>query len=386
MERLERFLNEASIQILSNSVYLSCRLAGLGHFKYNSQKEKLCTESTHRSLEWLFKIFLICIDNYNVLGYCFCFVLVASSPLEAQREDFDNYLFFSTWLMNNWMLLHLFRLAHNRKYSADCQLTINDIIKLNKTVHLCFGSWSLRTKLDILLLFHLQYALMTLQLRKIWDQYFCETYITLLFEIYFCAYFIYQLLLLAWLGALHNNLSTYCLNPRQGHFPSSHSRRQLIQLFSVYLRIKSLHQSVKKLWQRVPGVLFLILLKQTQYLAYNLYKIFNHRPINHLIEFEFCVVPLLKIFILAICNKRIQMLNQQLKEHLFRIEFLHWNWHESGLESAVAIPFAKTLSREVSECQIFVKYAQLSSFFTELLVISAAAGRADRNFQLQNGI
>ncbi|EDW12942.2 uncharacterized protein Dmoj_GI17949 [Drosophila mojavensis] len=318
----------------------------------------LCTNS----IENLTKL----LNNYNVLGYCFCFVIMVDSPLEAQREDFDNYVFFSTWLMNNWMLLHLFRLAHNQKYSADCQLTINDIIKLNKTVHMCFGSWSLRTKLDILLIFHLQYALTTLQLRKIWDQYFCETYIILLFEIYFCAYFVYQLLLLAWLGALHKNLSTYYLNPRQGHFPSSHSRRQLIQFFSVYWRIKSVHQCVRKLWRRVPAVLFLFLLKQTQYLAYNLYNMINHRPINHLIEFECCVVPMLKIFILAICNKRIQMLNQQLREYLLRIELLHWNWLESGLESAVAVPFAKILS--------------------QLLVLSAAAGRPDGNVQWQNGI
>ncbi|XP_030240451.1 uncharacterized protein CG31750 [Drosophila navojoa] len=268
--------------------------------------------------------------------------------------------------MNNWMLLHLFRLAHNRKYSADCQLTINDIIKLNKALHLGFDSWSLRTKLDILLLFHLQYVLTTLQLRNIWDQYFCETYITLLFEIFFCAYFVYQLLLLAWLGALHNTLKTYYLSPRQEHIHSSHSRRQVIQFFSFYLRIKSVHQSVKKLWQRVPGVLFLILLKHTQYLAYNLYNMIYHRPINHLIEFECCVAPLLKIFILAICNKRIQILNQQLREHLFRIELMHWNWLESGLESAVATQFAKTLS--------------------QLLVLSAAAGRPDGNFQWQTGI
>ncbi|XP_030080387.1 uncharacterized protein CG31750-like [Drosophila hydei] len=268
-------------------------------------------------------------------------------PFDSKREGFEAYLLTWTWWTQNWLLLRLFRLTHSRQYSKACQLTINNIIKLNKTVHLCFGRWTLRTQLHILLLYHLQYALTTLQFRNIWDQPWCHTYIILLLEVPFCAYFVYQLLLMAWLGALLTNLSTYYLNPRLGLFPSSQSRRQLIQFYRVYISINSVQQRVHKLWLRVSVVLFVLLLQQTQELASNLYNMIYHQPINQKIEYECCVAPVLKIFLLAVCNKRIKMLKQQLREHLFRTEFLHWHWFASGVQSAVGIPFAKILSRKV---------------------------------------
>lgn len=384
MEHLERYLFEWSVRILCDALYRACRFAGFGHFRYNRRTRKYCIHKPSRTFKWFVKLCLLFMDDHNIIGILFVMLTNFSlkTPLPESRDGFEAFLFYATLLLANCQLLCLFCPAHSQKYSEACLLAVNKLIKLHRIVRLSCGDCKFATETCILVFFLVQYAFTTLQLLHGWWQPWIFTYNLLLFEIYFCAYFVYQLLLMAWLRALLAQLGEYYLNPQLGLFPSSRYRRQLMQFYRVYTRLNRVHRSISQLWLQVAGVLLVGILKLAQDYAdvlYNMifYKKQNENIIMFLIKIVSSLAPLMKIFLLALCNKRLENLTQELSQRLFHIELLHWQWVHSGVELAVGIPLTQLLSKRVSMCSklkgISLMYnfpilRQNSSFYLQLLV------------------
>ncbi|XP_032592453.1 uncharacterized protein CG31750-like [Drosophila grimshawi] len=350
---MEKFLFNI-IYILSRTIYWICRFCVFGYFSFNEKSGKLyiCQHSVLRKIvASIVKIFLVFTDNAN---YVYLVMTAYMALFERLREKMSGYNFYVPISIFSHANLHYYKMVyilHSRKISASYVSVINEVIEIHRIMISTFDSIYFTVEINILIIFLLESILNVLQ---IWNQLsttiiWITIYQQLLFELFYWAYFVYQLILISWHKVLLRCLKSSLHNLENGH----RHQQQIILFYGLYFRIWKLHSRVTKLWLKIAGALFGSTLALSYSICEELFNIIytQSQPTekwHFYLRFQIghCLAPPMRIFLLGLCNNRIEELTILLSQQIILIHLLQGQKSLNQVQSVQEI-----LSEQLLECK-----------------------------------
>nr|XP_032294383.1 uncharacterized protein CG31750 [Drosophila virilis] len=270
--------------------------------------------------------------------------------ISEKSAGYNFYLETSIYCNVNYQCLRMIYLLHSWPISGAYVMVINKIMELHRNMCSTFDRSNFTLEHNILIISVVEFSLTLLQ---IWNQ-MMTSYILLvfvyhlvLFELFYWAYFLYQLILIAWHQVLLNLLSSYAGNRR----PNKRDRHQLMLFYGFYFRMCAIHGHITQHWLKIAGGLFASIAILSADISEELFDIIYKQksPLEkwkYFVVYKIgnCLTPIVKIFLLGLCNNRIEKLTKLLGQQIYLIELLHWKRSLDKLPSIKRKPFTSLLA------------------------------------------
>lgn len=351
------------IQGATHCVYASCCFFDLGSFRYNQKSQKLRRHNTF----WQWTAFAMCIKLFLLwlefpyilvcLGFVYLLLIGDSSQFTENNTYYWVHLMAEV-VMATISTLQLLWLSHSSSYSSLLIPMVNRVLQINRKVRNSFGDEHFYSDNSLVLLFLLKVAL---TLHHILAQYrphekhlISVRYHTLnvfLFEIFYCSYFLYQLLLLGWQRTFLAFLGSYIELVQARGSPTSDYYRKVIDVFDIYTQMGAIHFRVTSAWLRVSSMMFISVYYTAHESTYTFYclfamseiSIFTRAYLVILNKVGTCLHPVVAVLLMGIASDRLKHFEAQLCERFFLIELLL-----SQEDHLILQQFARLISCKVS--------------------------------------
>ncbi|KMY87711.1 uncharacterized protein Dsimw501_GD23170 [Drosophila simulans] len=233
-----------------------------------------------------------------------------------------------------WLLL----LCHSSSYSSMFVSVGNRVLQMDRVVRRSFADKHIRYDeslvvsfvIKVLLTMHHIVAQYTPHDKVIVNVRF-PTVNVIIFELYYCCYFLYQLLLLSWLQAISTFLNSYIENVKDRGQLSTKLSRKLITVFDIYKEMGTIHFRMTNAWLRASSMLFISIYytaHESTYTFYCLFALSETPMIDRVYVLIFkklgtCLHPLLAVLLMGTANDRLRQLETQLSQNILLVELLH---------------------------------------------------------------
>ncbi|KAH8353635.1 hypothetical protein KR084_012342, partial [Drosophila pseudotakahashii] len=323
-------------------VYGICCFFDLGSFRYVKDKGKL--RRHHTCWQWI--VLAVCI-KFAILCLEIPFILISCSLIYYfLMGDFlnlaENSIYYwvhlvSQMVMSTISTMRLVLLTHSSSYNTFIISLVNRVIRLNRIVRRSFGK-NLHPDKLLVLIFLLK---VSLTLHHIVAQYTPHgkvlirvrfpTVNVILFELFYCSYFLYQLILLSWQQTLNAYVKVYTKYVKVRRCGSSAFHRKLIKVFDIYTEVGDIHFQVSSAWLKVSSMLFSNIYYTAHESTYTLYCLFAASKATMidrvylviLKKLGSCFHPLFAVLLMGIASDRLQHLEAQLSTNIFLVELLY---------------------------------------------------------------
>ncbi|KAH8324216.1 hypothetical protein KR074_001700 [Drosophila pseudoananassae] len=309
--------------------YIVYRGCVIGKIKYDSQNKKMIVHPRNPYTQSIAFLLQLCFAGFDSFGIVY--VLMATVPMIFYgNQKFSNYKLFGSLIISIAMVLYLLKTIliiawlKSSEWNHYAVQLANEVMSLTNLMESSFGRLSWECSYFIfffLVLFPMtvlesyNYFAMAMRL--------CA-FSTILLQIIYNAYAVYQMLLLSWIQTLNSFLKNY-------HQPGRTSQRQkwkLFQLHRVYSRINHGHKNIDKLWIPVSRLLFSdIVILACFWSSIIQCVVYDHkRDVQskwaYLMKkyFGISLVPLIRIAFVSICNDRLAQLQTIMRLNLLKID------------------------------------------------------------------
>ncbi|KAH8282749.1 hypothetical protein KR054_009458 [Drosophila jambulina] len=254
--------------------------------------------------------------------------------------------------------LQLLWLTHSSAYSSLVISIANRVLHINRIVRRNFGDEHFYSDDSLVLLFLLK---VILTLHHILAQYRpheknligvrYHTVNVILFELFYSAYLLYQLLFVGWQRTLLAFFESYISLLQDRGSPTSDYYRKVIDVFDIYAQMGGIHFRVTSAWLRVSSMMFINVYYTTHESTFTFYCLFAMSEIPiftraYLVivnKVGTCLHPLVAVLLMGMASDRLKHFEAQLSERIFLIELLH-----SGEKLLILQQFARLIGCKVS--------------------------------------
>nr|XP_017099407.2 uncharacterized protein CG1339 [Drosophila bipectinata] len=337
--RLYRFF------ILANArfIYGLCCFLDLGSVRYVQSSGRL--KKYHTPWPWvvmavLIKLLLLTLEAPFIF---MCGGMMYFFFFEDSSEFNDNTTYqWMQMLAEEVMALvstaRLIFISHNSTYCDFFTSTANRILEMHRLVLRLFGDKQLYLDDSLLVVFLLKVFLtfhhIAAQYTPTEKHFVLVRYHTLnviLFEIFYTAYFLYQLLLLGWHRSLLAFLETYVALKQVRKSLTLECRRRIICVFSIYAKMAQIHLQVSRAWLKVSSMLFIGVYYTAHESTYTVYCLFSWSQLSLMKRTELLLLkklgsllhPLVGILLMGMASDRMKFLEAQLCERIFLVELFY---------------------------------------------------------------
>lgn len=331
--------------ILANArfVYGFCCFLDLGSFRYVQSSGRL--KKYHTPWQWVvmavcIKLLLLALEAPYIFmcGGMMYFLFFEDSSEFNGNTTYQWMQMLAEEVMALVSTLRLIFISHNSTNCDFFTLTVNKVLEMHRLVWRLFGDKQLYLDDSLLMVFLLKVFLtfhhIAAQYTPTEKHFVLVRYHTLnviLFEIFFSAYFLYQLLLLGWQRSLLAFLDTYLAQQQARRTLSMKFRRRIIFMFSIYAKMAQIHLLVTRAWLKVSSMLFICVYYTAHESTYTVYCLFSWSQLSIMKRTELLLLkklgsllhPLVGILLIGMASDRMKFLEAQLCERIFLVELLH---------------------------------------------------------------
>ncbi|KAH8323305.1 hypothetical protein KR067_004868 [Drosophila pandora] len=313
------------------TTYLLYRGCVMGKIKYDSQKKRMITHPRNPYTRLIAFLLQLCFACYDLFG--FVYICMAIIPILYYRNsELAPHKFLEVLIISIAMVLHLLKTVRlicwlrSLEWNQYMVQVINEVISLMTSVERSMGTLSWECSYFILF-FVILFPMIVLEMfNYVTDSMRLFAISTILLQIIYNAYAVYQILLLSWIETLNSFLKNYN-HPRLGR-SIQRQKLKLFELLGVYSRISNVHKNIEKIWLPVTRMLFSDIVLLSCFWATIIECAIYDRSQDARSKWSFLLrkflgislVPLIRIMFVSICNDRLAQLQNMLRLNLLRID------------------------------------------------------------------
>ncbi|KAH8269730.1 hypothetical protein KR018_008248 [Drosophila ironensis] len=311
------------------ATYLFYRGLVIGQIKYDVRRGKMIIQPRNpwtRRIALIAKIVLASFDMFGV-----AYIVTALLPISFYgKNEFDRYNFFGNTLLvilcylEIWNVVRLICWLKSVSWNRSFVRLANEVICIGSLMEKLFPMGKISSKNRHLYFFLvIQFPVLLLEV------YNClpigiTNIITILLQILYNAYAVYQLILLSWVETLNRFLESY----KKDGIRSEKQCHRFIRIFHLYSRIADTHKHISKLWLPVSSIILSSVVDMATVWSQLLYCIIHDHSRDrkakwHLIlnkQLGVCFMPLLRILFVALCNDRLANVENVLRLNLLVVD------------------------------------------------------------------
>ncbi|KAH8323302.1 hypothetical protein KR067_004867 [Drosophila pandora] len=313
------------------TTYLLYRGCVMGKIKYDSQKKRMIIHPRNpytRIIAFLLQLCFACYDFFGVVYISFAF-----NPLQYYGSaEMAPHKFLETLIISIAMMLFLSKTIRlicwlrSLEWNQYMVQVTNDVISLTISMESSMGPLSWECSYFIIFFV----SLFPMIILEIYNYLTCSMYLcalsTMLLQIIYNAYAVYQILLLSWMETLNSFLKNH-YNQRLG-FSFQRQKLKLVELRRVYSRISNIHKNIDQRWLPVSRMLFSDIVLLSFYWGNIIQCVLYDHSQDATSKWSFLLgkclgvslVPLIRIMFVSICNDRLAQLQSTLLLNLLRID------------------------------------------------------------------
>ncbi|XP_032309223.1 uncharacterized protein CG1339 [Drosophila ananassae] len=337
--RLYRFFIFANTRF----VYGFCCFLDLGSFRYVQSSGRV--KKYHTPWQWVvmavfIKLLLFALEAPYIFmcgGMMYFFFFKDSSEFN-DNTTYQWMQMLAEEAMAFVSTARLIYISHNSTYCEFFTLAVNKVLEMHRLVRRIFGDAQLYLDDSLLVVFLLKVFLtfhhIAAQYTPTEKHFILVRYHTLnviLFEIFYSAYFLYQLLLLGWQRSLLGFLDTHLALKQPRRALSLKCHKRITCVFSIYAKIAKIHLLVSSAWLKVSSMLFICVYYTAHESTYTVYCLFSWSQLSIMKRAEVLLLkkmgsflyPLVGILLMGMASDRMKFLEAQLCERIFLVELVH---------------------------------------------------------------
>ncbi|KAH8268076.1 hypothetical protein KR018_012453 [Drosophila ironensis] len=314
------------------ATYLLYRGIVIGQIKYDARRGKMIIHPRNwwtKKIALLVKIYL---GSFHFFGVVYIIMALVPIMIYGKYEEyhlniFENALLVLVCSLEIWKAVRLIYWLMSLSWNRSFVRFANEVISIGSLMEQLFpmGGTMLAEYCHLYFFLAIQFPMLLLEVYNSLTRDLSVTgLISVLVQIFFNAYAVYQLILLSWVETLNRFLESHT----KDGIRSAKQCHRLIRLFHLYSRIAITHKDISKLWLPVSSILFSSVVAMMCFWAELLFFIVHDNSPNkkakwyHIFNTQLglCCMPFLRILFIGLCNDRLAHVENVLRLNLLVVD------------------------------------------------------------------